>query len=68
MVDVDPISAVPAKKLNRLRVCDESIAEAMDEEQNEIYAVLQPVYLNFLAGTAGVVLREWRLRRRCHRL
>jgi hypothetical protein len=24
----------------------------MDEEQNETYAVPQPAYLNFLAGTA----------------
>ncbi len=26
----------------------------MDEEQNETYAVLQPAYLSFLAGTAAL--------------
>jgi hypothetical protein len=29
----------------------ELLTKAMDEEQNEIYAALQPAYLNFLAGT-----------------
>jgi hypothetical protein len=34
----------------------------MEGEQNETYALLQPAYLNFLAGTADSSLKLMRLR------
>ena len=54
------MSAIPAKKpemaergVSAGSVCDESIAIAMDEEQNEPDGTPQPASSDYLAGIAG---------------